>query len=257
MEAYIYDAVRTPRGIGKMDGALYEVKPINLLATVLSALQERNQLRTAMVEDVIIGCVNPIGDQGSNIAKAALLYAGWDDSVGGLQINRFGASGLEAVNLAAMKIRSGWGELLVAGGSESMSRSPLGSDGGPLRYDPELTNSINFVPQGIAADLIATMEGFDRARVDAYALQSQQKAFQAQEAGFFDQAIIPIYDRNGLKILDKDECIRPDTTMELLEQLEPAFAEIGQWGYDEIALHKYSTIEKSIMYILLEIPQAS
>ena len=244
MEAYIYDAIRTPRGKGKTDGALYEIKPIDLLATVLEALKERNQLDTSLVEDMIIGCVNPIGDQGSNIAKAALLYAGWASNVSGLQLNRFGASGLEAVNLGAMKIRSGWGELLLAGGVESMSRTPIGSDGGPMRFDPDLVNTINAIPQGIAADLIATIEGFDRLAVDSYALQSQARALHAQKEGYFQQATIPIYDNNGLLILEEDECLYPETTMESLGELKPAFTELGQWGYDEIALHKYPTVEK-------------
>lgn len=244
MEAYIYDAIRTPRGKGKTDGALYEIKPIDLLAAVLAALKERNQLDTTLVEDMLIGCVNPIGDQGSNIAKAALLYAGWAANVSGLQINRFGASGLEAVNLGAMKIRSGWGELLLAGGIESMSRTPIGSDGGPMRFDPDLVNTINAIPQGIAADLVATIEGFDRMAVDNYALQSQTRALHAQKEGYFQQAIVPIYDNNGLLILEKDESLRPETSIESLGALKPAFEELGQWGYDEIALHKYPNVEK-------------
>lgn len=244
IDAYIYDAIRTPRAKGKTDGALYEVKPIDLLAAVLTAIQKRNQFETAAVDDLLIGCVNPIGDQGSNIAKAALLYSGWDKSVAGLQINRYGASGLEAVNLGAMKIRAGWGELIVAGGIESMSRTPSGSDGGPLGYDPELINKINYIPRGVAADLIATIEGFDRATVDQYALQSQQRAFEAQQKGYFDKAIIPIYDRNGLVILEKDSYLQPETSMESLEQLPTAFDEVASWGYAEMALHKYPTVEK-------------
>ena len=184
-EAYIFDALRTPRGKGKPSGALYEVKPIDLLASCLQALVERNDLDTALVDDVLIGCVTPVGDQGFNIAKTTLLHAGWDSDVSGMQLNRFCASGLEAINLAAMKIRSGWERLIVAGGVESMSRVPIGSDGGPLLFDPELTARVRYVPQGIAADLIATREGFNRNMVDDYALRSQQLAGEAWEKGHF------------------------------------------------------------------------
>ena len=206
-EAYIFDALRTPRGRGKTSGALYEVKPIDLLGTTLTALQERNQLNTQEVDDVLIGCVTPVDDQGYNIAKAGLLHARWAESVGGMQLNRYCASGLEAVNLAATKVRSGWESLIVAGGIESMSRVPIGSDGGALLYDPELINGVNFVPQGIAADLIATIEGFSREALDEYALLSHQRAAQAWKEGYFNRAIIPIYDRNGLTLLKEDEHI--------------------------------------------------
>lgn len=243
-EAYIFDAIRTPRGRGKKGGSLYAIKPVDLLSTTLKALQQRNEIPTAQVDDVLIGCVTPIGDQGYNIAKAGILNAGWSDAVSGMQLNRFCASGLEAVNLGAMKIRSGWEDLIVAGGLECMSRVPLGSDGGPLLYDPALTNRVNYLPQGVSADLIATMEGFQREQVDEYALQSQVRAAQAQESGYFDKALIPIHDHNGLLILDRDEHLRPDTNLEKLGKLPPAFAKIGQKGYDEMALHKYPTVER-------------
>lgn len=243
MDAYIFDALRTPRGDGKRKGALYEVKPVDLLTVCLKALEERTKLDTKAVNDVIIGCVTPIDDQGFNIAKAGLFQAGWDDSVSGMQINRYGASGLEAINLAAMKVRSGWEELIVAGGLESMSRIPLGSDGGPAKFDPEIITKIGYIPQGIAADLIATMEGFTREAVDRYALQSHQRAYLAQENGYFDKAIIPIYDRNGLLILAKDEKIRSENTLEDLLALLPAFFDMGKQGFDNIAMQKYPMVE--------------
>lgn len=243
MEAYIYDALRTPRGEGKRTGALYEVKPVDLLATCLRALQERNALDTKLVDDVVIGCVTPIDDQGHNVAKAGLFHAAWAESVGGMQISRYGASGLEAVNLGAMKIRSGWEGLVVAGGLESMSRVPVGNDGGPAKYDPEIIAKAGYIPQGISADLIATIEGFDREAVDHFALTSHQRAKHAQEQGYFARAIIPIYDRNGLLILDKDEKIRADNSIEELLALPPAFYEVGQKGFDHIARQKYPMIE--------------
>lgn len=243
-EAYIYDALRTPRGKGKNNGALYEVKPIRLIAIVLEALRERYNLDTSQIEDGILGCVTPVDDQGFNIAKAALLYAGWSDAVSGMQINRFCASGLEAVNLAAMKIKAGWADMIVAGGVESMSRVPLGSDGGPLLYDPEVISKVNYIPQGVSADLIATIEGFSREMVDEFALQSQVRASQAWINGFFAKSIVPLFDQNGLLILDKDEYFRPDTTLEKLTNLSPAFAKTGEQGFDEMALRRYPTIEK-------------
>lgn len=243
MEAYIFDALRTPRGDGKRKGALYEVKPIDLLTACLRALKERTNLDTKAVDDVLIGCMTPTDDQGYNVAKAGLVHAGWDNSIGGMQISRYGASGLEAVNLAAMKVRSGWEEMVVAGGLESMSRIPEGSDGGPAKYDPEIIAKIGYIPQGIAADLIATIEGFGRQEVDQYALQSHQRAKVAQENGFFDRAIIPIFDRNGLLILDKDEKIRAENTLEDLLALSPAFFEKGQMGFDNIARQKYPMVE--------------
>lgn len=243
-EAYIYDTLRTPRGKGKSSGALYEVKPVQLLSATLQALQLRNQLDTNRVDDLLLGCVTPVGDQGYNIAKTALLYANWSQEVSGLQLNRYCASGLEAVNLAAMKIRSGWAAVVVAGGLESMSRVPLGSDGGPQFFDPEVMEKTNSVPQGVSADLIATIAGFSREELDAYALQSQQRAVNAWAQGYFDRAIIPIYDQNGLPILEKDEILRPNTTLESLEKLPAAFAQMGSTGFDAMALKCYPEVEK-------------
>lgn len=243
-EAYIYDALRTPRAKGKSSGSFYELKPIYLLATALKALEKRNHLDTRKVDDVILGCVGPINDQGFNIAKAGIMYAGWADSAGGMQINRYCASGLESVNLAAMKVKSGWDELIVAGGTESMSRVPIGSDGGPLLHDPEVISKLNYVPQGISADLIATIGGFSRQAVDEYALRSQQRAAMATEAGYFEKSLIPIHDQNGLLILEKDEMIRPDTSLDVLQQLKPAFAGVGRKGFDQMALHKYPQVEQ-------------
>ena len=243
-EAYIYDALRTPRGRGKARGALYEVKPIDLLAAALGALRERTAIAPEELDDVVIGCVTPVDDQGYNVAKAALLHAGWGAAVGGMQVNRYCASGLEAVNLAAMKVRSGWENLVLAGGVESMSRIPIGSDGGPLMYDPELIIRANSIPQGISADLIATMEGFTREELDACAYHSHQRARQAWDNGHFSRSVIPIYDRNGLLILDRDEHVRPDTTLEALAQLPPAFEAIGRQGFDEMAIHEYPTLER-------------
>lgn len=243
-EAYIFDAVRTPRGKGKAGGALYEVKPIELLAGLLKSIEERNKLDTKQIDDMLIGCVTPIDDQGADIAKAALLYAGWDENVAGVQLNRFCASGLEAVNMAAMKIRSGWEEMIVAGGVESMSRVKMESDGGALLFDPEVSGKIGTVPQGISADLIATIEGFSREDVDAFALASQLKTKLAWEKDYFKKSIIPIYDKNGLLILEKDEHPRPDSTLETLAKLNPAFFKIGQLGFDTMALKKYPFVEE-------------
>ena len=243
MNAYIYDAVRTPRGKGK-NGSLHEVKPINLLVACLKALETRNALDTREVEDVLVGCVTPIGEQGGDIAKTAALYAGWSESVAGCQINRFCASGLEAVNLAAMKVASGMEDLVVAGGVESMSRVGMGSDGGAMFLDPIVATKIGFVPQGIGADLIATIENFSREDCDEYALQSQQRAAFAQENGYFDQSIIPIKDENGLVILEKDEYLRPSTTIEKLAKLDAAFAKTGQFGFDGVAMLKYPQVER-------------
>ena len=238
-EAYIIDAIRTPRGKGKKDGALHEVKPITLVTTLLKELEQRHQLNTAQVDDIILGCVTPIGDQGADIAKTAAISAGWDNDVAGVQINRFCASGLEAVNLAAQKVRSGWEDLVVAGGVESMSRVAMGTDGGPWVYDPETNMACHFVPQGIGADLIAQIDGFTRHDVDAFAVASQQKATTAQANGYFDASIIPIKDKAGVVILDKDEFIKPNTTTDTLSQLKPSFAQIGQMGFDAIALQQY------------------
>ncbi|MFM2267531.1 MAG: hypothetical protein RL757_972 [Bacteroidota bacterium] len=244
IEAYIFDAVRTPRGKGKRDGALHEIRSVELLAQVLEALQIRHHLDTSQVDDGIFGCVTPVDDQGGNIAKTALLYAGWHERVGGLQINRFCASALDAVNLGAMKIRSGLEDLIVAGGVESMSRVPMHYDDGALLFDPEVVTRVGYVPQGIAADLIATINGFSRTTLDDYALQSQQRAFQSQQEGRFSKSIIPIHDRNGLLILDYDEHTRPQTTLETLQNLPSAFESIGKLGFDAMALQKYPFLER-------------
>lgn len=241
-EAYIIDAIRTPRGKGKKDGSLHEVKPISLLTTLLNELKERHNLDTSQVDDIVLGCVTPIGDQGADIAKTAAIAAGWDNDVAGVQINRFCASGLEAVNLAAQKVRSGWEDLVVAGGVESMSRVPMGSDGGPWALDPETNMACNFIPQGIGADLIATIDGYSRVDVDQFAEQSQKKAAAAQANGYFDKPIIPVKDKAGVVILDKDEFIKPTTTVEGLSALKPSFATMGQMGFDAIALQKYPEV---------------
>lgn len=243
-EAFVYDAIRTPRGKGKKDGSLHEVKPVNLLAGLLTELQRRNDLDTAAVDDVVMGVVSPIGEQGSVIPKVAALKAGWDWRCSGVQLNRFCASGLEAVNMAAMKVRSGWEDLVVAGGVESMSRVPIGSDGGAWAQDPETNSATLFVPQGIGADLIATLNGFSRQDVDAFALESQKRAAAARAAGHFDRSVVPVKDRMGLTILDQDEFIKPATTMDALAALKPAFEQLGAMGFDAVALQRYPQVER-------------
>lgn len=243
-EAYIFDAVRTPRGKGKKDGALYSVKPIQLVAGLLDALQVRNDLDTSQVDDIVLGCVTPVGDQGADIAKTAAMVADWDVSVAGVQLNRFCASGLEAVNLGAMKVRSGFEDLVVVGGVESMSRVPMGSDGGAWVMDPQTNIHSNFVPQGIGADLIATLEGFSRADVDSFALRSQQKAARASADGSFAKSLVPVADQNGIVLLDHDEFIRGDSTLEGLGKLKPSFEMMGQMGFDSTALRVYSHVER-------------
>lgn len=244
-EAYIYDSVRTPRGRGKKNGSLYEVKPIDLLAQLFKALYERNgRFDTAQVDDVIIGCVTPIGEQGGDIAKFAPAFAGWDQVVSGMQINRFCASGLESINMAAMKVRSGWEELVVAGGVESMSRNAMGSDGGAWYLDPMVNSALGFIPQGVSADLIATVEGFSRDTVDNYALQSHRRAAIAQKNGYFKKSVIPVTDQNGLNILDHEETIREDASMEALAKLSPSFEMMGEFGFDAVAQLKYTNVEK-------------
>ncbi|NWN92141.1 acetyl-CoA C-acetyltransferase [Marinobacter adhaerens] len=243
-EAYIFDAVRTPRGRGKKDGSLYSVKPISLLTTVLNALQQRNNLDTSHVDDIVLGCVTAIGDQGADIAKTAALAADWDEKVSGVTLNRFCASGLEAVNLAAMKIRSGWEDLVVAGGVESMSRVPMGSDGGAWAMDPHTNMHTGFMPQGIGADLIATLEDFSRTDVDGFAVKSQQKAANAWQNGHFAKSVIPVTDQNGVVILDRDEHVRGDTTIESLSGLKPSFQMMGEMGFNSVAREKYHYVEK-------------
>jgi acetyl-CoA C-acetyltransferase len=243
-EAYVYDAIRTPRGKGKKDGSLHEVKPVNLLAGVLAELQRRNDFDTGCVDDVVMGVVSPIGEQGSVIAKVAALKAGWDYRCAGVQLNRFCASGLEAVNMAAQKVRSGWEDLVVAGGVESMSRVPIGSDGGAWAQDPETNSATSFVPQGIGADLIATLEGFSRDDVDAFAMESQMRAAKAREGGFFAGSIVPVKDFLDQVILGEDEFIKPRTTMEALAGLKPAFDQLGAMGFDQVAISRYPQVER-------------
>ena len=243
-QAFIFDAIRTPRGKGKADGALYSVKPVNLLAGLLKALQQRNGLDTREVDDIVLGCVTPVGDQGADIAKTAALVADWDVSVAGVQINRFCASGLEAVNLGAMKVRSGFEDLVVVGGVESMSRVPMGSDGGAWVLDPQTNLHSHFTPQGIGADLIATLEGFSRETVDGFALRSQQQAARARAEGAFARSLVPVIDQNGIVLLDHDEFIRADSTLEGLGKLKPSFEAVGQMGFDATALRVYSHVER-------------
>ena len=243
-EAFVYDAIRTPRGKGKIDGSLYEVKPINLLAGVLTELQRRNDFDTSKVDDVVMGVVSPVGEQGSVIAKVAALKAGWDFTCSGVQINRFCASGLEAVNMAAQKVRSGWEDLVVAGGVESMSRVPIGSDGGAWAMDPQTNSQTGFVPQGIGADLIATLEGFSRQDLDSFAMTSQQRATHARANGYFDRSVVAVTDFLGQVILAQDEFIKPQTTLEGLASLRPAFEQMGGMGFDQVALTRYPQVER-------------
>jgi len=242
--AYIYDAVRTPRSKGKPGGSLNEVKPIELGAGLLRELQSRFDLDTSYVDDVVMGCVTPIGEQGSDIGKMIAMNADWDESVAGVQLDRFCASGLEAVNIAAQKVASGWEDLVVAGGVESMSRVPMGSNGGALGGDPEFSAKTGFVPQGIGADTIATLGGWSREQVDSFALESQRRAAHARDNGYFDRSVVPVVDDNGLTILAKDDFIKPDTTMEKLGFLNPSFEMMGQFGFDDVILRKYTSLDK-------------
>jgi acetyl-CoA C-acetyltransferase len=245
-EAYVYDAVRTPRGRGKANGALHGTKPIDLVVGLIHELRRRNpDLDPAAIDDVVLGVVGPIGDQGSDIAKIAAIAAGLPDTVAGLQENRFCASGLEAVNLAAAKVRSGWEDLILAGGVESMSRVPLGTDGGAWAMDPMTSFETGFVPQGIGADLIATIEGFSRRDVDEFAALSQERAVDAWKEDRFEKSVVPVKDRNGLVVLDRDEHVRPGTTADTLAGLKPSFADIGELGgFDAVALQKYHWVEQ-------------
>lgn len=240
-DAYLYEAIRTPRGKGRASGALHSVPPIRLLQTLLTALVQRCHLETGLVEDLMLGCVTPVGEQGANLARTALLAAGWDEGVPGIQVNRFCASGLETINLAAAKVRAGWADLVVAGGVESMSRVPIGTDGGALMDDPVVSTQIGFVPQGVSADLIATLEGFTRQAVDEYALLSQQRAAHAAASGYFT-SLMPVYDETGHLLLAHDEHVRPQTTLAGLAVLPPAFQALGEARYDAIALGKYPTV---------------
>ncbi len=245
-DALVFDAIRTPRGKGKVNGSLHTVKPVDLVVGLMHEMLVRNdQLDPKRVDDVVLGCVSPVGDQGADIAKTAAIKAGLPDTVAGVQLNRFCASGLEAVNIAAQKVASGWEDLVLAGGVESMSRVPMGSDGGAWAMDPETNYDTSFVPQGISADLIATVESFSRDDVDAYAAQSQERAAAARDAGKFDGSVIPVRDINDRVVLERDEFIRPGTTVETLSGLKPSFQVMGEMGgFDAVALQKYHWIEK-------------
>jgi acetyl-CoA C-acetyltransferase len=245
-EPLIFDALRTPRGKGKVNGSLHATKPIDLVVTLIHELLSRNpDFDASRVDDLVLGCVTPVGDQGGDIARAAALKAGLPDTVAGVQLNRFCASGLEAVNMAAQKVASGWEDLVLAGGVESMSRVPMGSDGGAWAMDPETAYDAHFVPQGISADLIATIEGYTRDDVDAYAVRSQERATAAQAEGRFAHSVVPVLDINDQVVLDRDEFIRPGTTQETLAGLKPSFAGIGDMGgFDAVALQKYHWVEK-------------
>ncbi|MCW2923353.1 MAG: acetyl-CoA acetyltransferase [Thermoleophilia bacterium] len=245
-EAFIYDAIRTPRGRGKKNGSLHEVKPVSLVSGLLQELTRRNpDLVSNEVDDVVLGCVTPVGDQGADIARTAVLAAGFGEQVGGVSLNRFCASGLEAVNQAAARVRSGWEDLIVAGGVESMSRVPMASDGGAWAMDPETALSTSFVPQGISADLIATIEGYDRQAVDEYAVRSQDRAAVAIAEGRFAKSIVPVVDHSGLTVLDHDEHARPGTTVESLARLSPSFEVMGEMGgFNAVALQEFVEVER-------------
>jgi acetyl-CoA C-acetyltransferase len=244
-QAFIYDALRTPRGRGKANGSLHEVKPISLVVGLIDELQKRNPtLDPDRIEDLVMGIVTPIGDQGAVLPRTAALAAGLVRSAPGTQINRFCASGLEAVNIAAAKIRSGWEDFILAGGVESMSRVPLGADGGAWALDPETALATGYIPQGVSADLIATLEGFSREEVDRFAAESQLRAAKAQADGAFTRSLVPVVDRNGITVLERDEHVRPGTTLESLAGLKPSFADMGALGFDAVALQKYHWVEK-------------
>ncbi len=244
-EAFVYDHIRTPRGKGKAVGSLHEVKPVDLAVGLLQEVRRRNPgLDPARVDDVVLGVVSPLGDQGGDVAKTAALAAGYPDTVAGVQLNRFCASGLEAVNQAAQRVRSGFEDLILAGGVESMSRVPMGSDGGAWAMDPATALTTGFVPQGIGADLIATLGGWSRDDVDAYAAESHHRAAKAWANGYFAGSVVPVKDRNGLTVLEHDEMVRPDTSPESLAGLKPSFAGIGKdAGFDDVALEKYHWVE--------------
>ena len=241
-EAFIFDSIRSPRGKNK-NGSLAQLTPVDLLSKLMLVLEKKYQLDTSLIDDVIIGCVMPVNDQGANIGKIAAQYSGWEVDIPSMQINRCCGSGLEAVNLAAMKIRSGWEDLIVSGGIECMSRVPIGADGGPMAFETKVSSKTNYVPQGIGADLIATIEGFTRQDLDEFALISQEKAFEAIKSKRF-RSIVPIYDQNELLLIEEDEHVRPNTSLMQLSKLKPAFEKIGKNGYDDIALQKYTHIEE-------------
>ena len=243
-DAFIYDAVRTPRGRGKADGSLHEVTALNLAAQTLAAVRDRNKLDTTLIDDVVLGCVDPVGEAGGDIARAAALVAGFGDGVPGVQINRFCASGLDAVNFAAAQVMSGQHEMTIGGGAESMSRVGIGASGGAWPVDPSIAVTTYFLPQGISADLIATKYGFSRDDVDAYAVESQKRAAKAWDEGRFKNSVVPVKDVNGLTILAKDEHMRPATTMQTLAALNPSFVQMGDMaGFDAVAVQRYPEIE--------------
>lgn len=244
-DAFVYDAVRTPRGRGKASGALYEVTPIRLAGAALAAIRDRNSLDTRAVDDVVLGVVEPVGEQGADIARVAALDAGYDESVAGVQINRFCASGLEAVNMAAGQVMAGQSDMTVGGGVESMSRVPMFSAGGAWASDPDVAFRTYFVPQGVSADLLATLYGYSRDDVDSYAVESQRRAARAWDTGRFSRSVVPVTDRSGLAILDRDEHLRPDATMQSLAALEPSFAAQGaECGFDDVAVQRYPELER-------------
>jgi acetyl-CoA C-acetyltransferase len=244
-DAYIYDAVRTPRGKGKASGSLHEVTPVRLATHVLEQLRDRNDLDTSRVDDVVLGCVEPVGEQGADIARTAVLKAGYDETVSGIQVNRFCSSGLDAVNYAAANVMSGQADMTIGGGVESMSRVPMMSAGGAYYCDPDVAMPLYFVPQGISADLIATREGFSRDDVDAYAVESQKRAKHAWDNGYFSKSVAAVKDRQGLTILDHDEHMRPEADMQSLGALDPSFAGMGaQMGFDSVAIQRYPDVER-------------
>jgi acetyl-CoA C-acetyltransferase len=248
-DAFILDAVRTPRGRGRPDGSLHPITPIQLIAQTLAALRDRNEFDTAVLDDVVLGCVSPVGEQGADIARTAVLVADYAQSVPGKQLNRFCASGLEAVNTVAAQVMSGQSDIAIGGGVESMSRVTMGSDGGAWGMDPQVAWHQYFVPQGISADLIATLEGFSREQVDAFAVESQRRAAFAQQSGYFDRSLVPVRDVIGEVALARDEYLRPGTTMSDLAKLKPAFAQLGEdAGFDTVAIQRYPQVE-SIRHI--------
>ena len=243
-DAFIFDHVRTPRGRGKSDGSLHSITPIQLAAQTLQAVRDRNELDTSLLDDVVLGCVAPLGEQGANIARVGAIVAGYDERVPGQQLNRFCASGLEAINNAAAQVMSGQSQAVVAGGVESMSRVPIGSDGGAWVADPAVAYGTYFVPQGVSADLIATLDGYSRTDVDAYAVESQRRAAAAWAEGRFARSILPVKDVLGRVVLDRDELMRPDTTLQSLAALKPAFTTMGeQAGFDAVAQMRYPQVE--------------
>ncbi len=244
-EAFIYDAVRTPRGRGKASGSLHSVTPMQLAATALKAVRDRNALDTAAVDDVVLGCVEPVGEQGADIARVAVLEAGYAETTAGVQINRFCASGLEACNMAAAQVMSGQSDMAIGGGVESMSRVPMGSSGGAWAMDPQVAFHTYFVPQGVSADLVATKYGMSRTDVDAYAVESQRRAARAWAEGRFKRSVVPVTDINGLTVLERDEHIRAETTMQSLASLEPSFVKTGEsFGFDAVAIQRYPEVER-------------